>query len=66
MGFKPINADPCVFIRKSDNAIIRLYVDDLIILTLKDYLQLMADIKDELSSFFKIKKLDAIKRVLSI
>ena len=26
----------------------------------------MADIKDELSSFFKIKKLDAIKRVLSI
>ena len=66
MGFKPINADPCVFIRKSDNAIIGLYVDDLIILTPKDHLQSMADIKDELSSFFKIKELGAIKRVLGI
>jgi len=65
MGFRPTHADPCVFVRK-DGAIIGLYVDDLIILTLNGHLQTMVDIKDSLSSAFKIKELGSIKRVLGI
>ena len=60
MGFTPINADPYIFSREN-GAIISLYVDDLIILVLKGRLRIMADIKDKLSSHFKIKQLGAIK-----
>ena len=65
MGFSPILADPYVFIRKNE-AIIGLYVDDLIILILKRHLKEMINIKKQLSSYFKIKKLDLIKCVLNI
>ena len=60
MGFTLINADPYVFSHK-DGAIIGLYVDDLIILVLRGRLRIMANIKDKLSSHFKIKQLGAIK-----
>jgi hypothetical protein len=45
---------------------IGLYVNNLIILVLKEYLRIMSNIKNELSLYFKIKQLGAIKRVLSI
>jgi hypothetical protein len=65
MGFTLTNADLCVFTRKN-GAMIGLYIDNLIILVLKGHLRIMAGIKDELSLYFKIKQLGAIKRVLSI
>ena len=60
MGFTLTNADLYVFSHK-DGAIIDLYVDDLIILILRGRLRIMADIKNKLSSHFKIKQLNTIK-----
>ena len=65
MRFSSILVDSYVFIRKN-GVIIGLYVDDLIILIFKRHLKKMIDIKKQLSSFFKIKELDLIKRVLNI
>ena len=65
MKFKSINIDFYIFIRKND-IIVNLYVNDLIVLTLKNCLQKIIDIKNKLNPYFKIKKLNTIKRVLNI
>ena len=66
MGFKPISADKCIFIRVVGNelAILALYVDDILVLTKTE--ALMKQIKDQIKKAFKIKDSGEVKRILGI
>lgn len=64
MGFKVIPSDPCVFINRTADVIVGLYVDDLLIAARR--LHKIHDFKRELSDRFKIKDLGEAKRILGI
>ena len=65
-NFKQCSADPCVFVRSegTDLAIVAVYVDDLIIAT--KTLQVMKNMKDDLSNHLKMKDLGKIHYCLGI
>jgi hypothetical protein len=58
-------SDPCVFIR-DNNAIIGVYVNDLIILMPKRQHDMMRDIKKNFKAKFKIKELGNVQKILNI
>ncbi len=66
LGFKESAADPCVFIRqqKKELQIIAVYVDDLILVAKSS--EEMKQLKDDLSSRFKMKDLGKLHYCLGI
>lgn len=66
MGFQRSEADPCVYYRVADNAIVGVYVDDLLILAPKGKTSIIDEIKDDLRKSFKIKELGEVQRILGM
>ena len=66
-NFKPSTADPCIFVRKEKTgevSIIAVYVDDLIVVAKTD--KRMQEIKESLTSKFKMKDLGRLHHCLGI
>lgn len=64
MGYKPLKADPCVFISKAKRHIIVVYVDDLILITYTT--QEMEKLKQSLTSKYECKDLGPLHYYLGI
>ena len=66
IGLKPLQADPCVYVKGAGEkmTIVAVYVDDILIAT-KDH-QGMAKLKEDLSKAFKMKDMGAIHYCLGI
>ena len=67
INFKPSTADPCIFVRKEKTGevlIIAVYVDDLIVVAKTD--KRMQEIKESLTSKFKMKDLGMLHHCLGI
>ena len=66
LGFKQTEADPCVYFRESDDSIVGVYVDDLLILAPRGKNSVIEGIKHDLRKMFKIKELGEVKRILGM
>jgi hypothetical protein len=64
LSFKPIKADPCVFINLITKAVVIIYVDNLILIT-RDVL-LMEELKAKLLRRYKARDLSPISFYLGI
>jgi hypothetical protein len=62
LGFESSDADPCVFVGK--NAVLAIYVDDLIVVTKTD--QEMEGLKKELSAGFEMRDLGELHYILGV
>ena len=66
LGFKRTAADPCVYYREADGAIVGVYINNLLILAPRGKQSVIDNVKTELRFIFKIKELDKVKRILGI
>jgi hypothetical protein len=64
IGFEPIEADPCVFVNSTTNAIIVVYVDDLILITRNK--ASMQKLKEQLLKRYKCRDLRLVGFYLGI
>jgi hypothetical protein len=69
LGLKPIQSDPCVFVKTSKSGrllIIAVFVDDIIVFNHIDDREEAAELKAQLQKLFTIKDLGSIKVVLGM
>ena len=64
--FKRLDSDPYVYIRRTDDAIIRVYIDNLLILAPTGRRDIIDTIKNDLRKMFKIKDLGPVNKILRI
>ena len=64
--FKRLDSDPCVYIRRTDDAIIRVYVNNLLILAPTGRRDIIDAVKDNLRKMFKIKDLGPVNKILGM
>jgi hypothetical protein len=64
MGFLPIEADPCVFLRQQDSSLILAYVDDIMFITRSS--TSMSNIKEQFFGKYKCRNLGPISQYLGI
>lgn len=62
LGFSALDTDACLFINKGREALIILYVDDLLIATLRN--EDIEDIANQLKSRFKLKSMGEVRTFL--
>jgi hypothetical protein len=60
MGFLPIEADPCVFLRQQDGSLILAYVDDIMFITRSS--AGMSNIKEQFFGKYKCRDLGPISQ----
>jgi hypothetical protein len=60
MGFLPIEADPCVFLRQQDGSLILAYVDDIMFITRSS--ASMSNIKEQFFGKYKCRDLGPISQ----
>ena len=66
IGFKRSVTDPYVYYRIKNDIIIRLYIDNMLILAPKDNQQVIDDIKKNLRRRFKLKELGKVSKILGM
>ena len=66
IGFKRLDSNLCVYIRRTNDAIIRVYINNLLILAPIGRRDIIDVIKDNLKKIFKIKNLRPVNKIFRI